>query len=276
MTLNHDELSADCGLYVLGALGDDERMRFEEHLRTCDECTTSVQQLRTVAGSLPYAVPLVEPRRELRHRVIEAASRARSPRIGNARIAFDRRAGAKPNRSVAALVGFMAAAASLVVAVGLGIRAANLQDRLRDTEVRLLEAIGRLDDAEQRLQASQRETTTIRRTLALLTSADTVEMRLAGQPPAPQASARAFLSRTRGVLFVGANLPQVPPGRTYQVWYLTRGAPVSAGLFKPDDQGTGTATFDVPNVPAFAGMAVSLEPDGGVPAPTGAIYLATQ
>jgi hypothetical protein len=45
---------------------------------------------------------------------------------------------------------------------------------------------------------------------------------------------------------------------------------------KPDTQGTAAATFDAPTIPAFAGMAVSLEPDGGVPAPTGAIYLATQ
>jgi anti-sigma-K factor RskA len=276
MTLDHDELSADCGLYVLGTLGTDERRHFEEHLRTCEECTASVRQLRTVAGSLPYAVPLIEPSADLRHRVIEAASRARSPRVRSAPIAFERRVEPKPNRSLPALVGFMAAAASLVVAVGFGIRASNLQNRLRDTEARMLEAIGRLDDAERRLQASQRETTTIRRTLALLTSADTVELRLVGQPPAPQASARAFLSRSRGVLFVGANLPQVPTGRTYQIWYLTRGAPLSAGLFKPDEQGNGTATLDVPNVPTFAGMAVSLEPEGGVPAPTGAIYLATQ
>ena len=276
MTLEHDELQADCGLYVLGALAVDERRRFEAHLPTCDECTTTVAQLRAVADALPYAVPFVEPSPGLRGRIIDAASRARSPRSVAAPIPFERHDRSRPTRSVASLVGFLAAAAMLVVAVGLGVRASNLQNQLRDTEARLTDTRNRLDDAEQRLGASQRETTTIRRTLALVTSADTVELRLAGQAPAPQASARAFLSRARGVLFVGTNLPQTPPGRTYQVWYLTRGAPVSAGLLTADAQGNGTATFDAANIPTFAGMAVSLEPDGGVPAPTGAIYLATQ
>jgi hypothetical protein len=47
-------------------------------------------------------------------------------------------------------------------------------------------------------------------------------------------------------------------------------------LVRPDAAGTATARFDVPAAAVLVGMAVSLEPDGGVPAPTGAIYLATQ
>ena len=50
-----------------------------------------------------------------------------------------------------------------------------------------------------------------------------------------------------------------------------------AGLIQPDGEGNATESFGVPaDLAAPAGMAVSLEPDGGVPAPTGAIYLATQ
>ena len=47
-----------------------------------------------------------------------------------------------------------------------------------------------------------------------------------------------------------------------------------AGLLKPDDTGRATAAFDTP--PAIGtptGLAVSIEPDGGVPAPTGDLYL---
>ena len=137
MTLGHDELQADCGLYVLGALAVDERRRFEAHLPTCDECTTTVAQLRAVADALPYAVPFVEPSPGLRGRIIDAASRARSPRSVAAPIPFERHDRSRPTRSVASLVGFLAAAAMLVVAVGLGVRASNLQNQLRDTEARL-------------------------------------------------------------------------------------------------------------------------------------------
>ena len=93
----------------------------------------------------------------------------------------------------------------------------------------------------------------------------------------PNARARAFLSRSRGLLFAATNLPAIPNDRTYQVWFLTPGAPVSAGLLRPDAQGNATVAFDVAaSVPNPTGMAVSLEPEGGVPAPTGAIYLVTQ
>jgi hypothetical protein len=162
------------------------------------------------------------------------------------------------------------------VAVGLGVRAVDLQYRLRDAELRLRNAVGQVNEFAGRLQTSQQETTTVRRMLALLTAADIVELRLAGQAPARQASARAFLSRSDGVLFAATNLPAIPSDRTYQVWYLTRGAPISAGLIKPNADGGATARFDLPNAAEPVGMAVSLEPDGGVPAPTGAIYLATQ
>jgi anti-sigma-K factor RskA len=275
MTPGHDELQADAGLYALGVLPSSDRSRFEDHLRTCDECTAAVRGFGVVVDALPYSVPLVDPPPALRSRIVAAASRERSPRIA-VPLQFEQAAPPKPPRRLAAFAGWLAAAASLAVAVGYGLHAADLESRLHDTELRLSAAIARLDESEQRLQASQREATSVRQTLALLTASDGVELRLAGQAPARQASARAFLSRSRGVLFAATNLPQIPADRTYQVWYLTSGAPVSAGLFKPDTQGAATATFDAPAVPAFAGMAVSLEPDGGVQAPTGAIYLATE
>jgi anti-sigma-K factor RskA len=275
MTTDHDELLADSGLYVLGVLHSGDRSRFEDHLRTCEECTAAVRGFRVVADALPYTVPLVDPPPALRSRIVAAASRERSPRIA-VPLQFEQSAPPKPPRRTATFAGWLAAAASLAVAVGYGLHAADLEARLHDTELRLTAAITRANDSEQRLQASQREATSVRQTLALLTASDGVELRFAGQAPAPQSSARAFLSRSRGVLFAATNLPQIPADRTYQLWYLTRGAPVSAGLFKPDTQGTAMATFDAPTIPVLAGMAVSLEPDGGVPAPTGAIYLATQ
>jgi anti-sigma-K factor RskA len=279
MTLDHEELQADTGLYVLGALPPIERTRIEEHLRSCHECAASVTAFRAVADSLAYSVTRVDPPPHLRDRILAAAVDARTPRIRLTTAGVEKRSRSTPptsSRTLVASLGWLAAAASLVAAVVFGMRAANLQSRLSDTELRLREAVNRLNEAGQQLQATQRDATAVGQRLALLTAADTVELRLAGQPPARQASARAFLSRSRGVLFAATNLPQVASGRTYQVWYLTRGAPVSAGLFKPDADGNATAIFDATTIPAFAGMAVSLEPDGGVPAPTGVIYLATQ
>lgn len=42
----------DDGAYVLGALAPSERLEFEKHLATCDECTRSVQELAGLPGLL--------------------------------------------------------------------------------------------------------------------------------------------------------------------------------------------------------------------------------
>ena len=82
-----------------------------------------------------------------------------------------------------------------------------------------------------------------------------MELRLAGQPPAPAARARAFLSRARGALFAATNLPAIPNDRTYQLWYLTPGAPVSAGLLRPDAQGNAIASrSSAASVPNSTGL----------------------
>ena len=279
MTTEQDPFRESSGAYVLDALDPAERLAFEAHLHECEECTAEVISLRAVSSALPYGVPQVDPPASLRDRVLAAAAETRKP---SSVVPFDRHRSepsqAQPLKARPTMwAGWIAAAAGIVVAVGVGMYAAQLSTRLDDTQQRLTDAVNRLQDAEQRLQAATRETTTVRASLALLTAPDLADLRLAGQAPAPNARARAFLSRSRGLLFAATNLPAIPNDRTYQVWFLTPGAPVSAGLLRPDAQGNATVAFDfAASVPNPTGIAVSLEPEGGVPAPTGAIYLVTQ
>ena len=80
---------------------------------------------------------------------------------------------------------------------------------------------------------------------------------------------------SRGLVFTASNLPAPPPGRAYQLWVLTRQpAPISAGMLTPDASGRVNVRFDTPiDLPAPVAMAVTLEPAGGVPSPTGDKYL---
>jgi anti-sigma-K factor RskA len=75
-----------------------------------------------------------------------------------------------------------------------------------------------------------------------------------------------------------SNLPPLPAGRTYQMWVLTaQPAPISAGLLKPDPNGRASAMFETPvDIAQPTAMAVTIEPEGGVPSPTGAMYLVGQ
>ena len=61
-------------------------------------------------------------------------------------------------------------------------------------------------------------------------------------------------------------LPAAPAGKTYQAWVITDNTPVSAGVFAPDRRSRRRS--DPQTVPAGAVVAVTIEPDGGVSAPT--------
>lgn len=70
------------------------------------------------------------------------------------------------------------------------------------------------------------------------------------------------------------NLPPPPAGHDYQLWVLDPAAeaPLNAGLIKT---GSASQKFEVRHVSvANPGFAVSLEPSGGRPAPTGSILFA--
>lgn len=58
------------------------------------------------------------------------------------------------------------------------------------------------------------------------------------------------------------------------MWVVTAQAPISAGLLATDPTGGGTQYYMTPpDIAPPVAVAVTLEPSGGVPAPTGERYL---
>jgi anti-sigma-K factor RskA len=230
----HDELKASAAGYVLGSLDAQERREFEAHLAGCAECAAEVASLRPVVSVLATAVPQVTPRAELRDRIIAGVGAGRD------------------RKSPAALV-WLPVAAAIVIAVGAGVYALRLQRQIGELQARF-------DQAQS--------------TTAVLAAPDLARIDLQGQAIAPDARARALWSRSRGLVFTAANLPLAPAGKAYQVWVVTAQAPISAGLLTTDPTGGGTQYYMTPpDIAPPLAVAVTLEPSGGVPAPTGERYL---
>ncbi len=123
--------------------------------------------------------------------------------------------------------------------------------------------------AEARESAQRAETVS-----AILAAPDLVRINLTGGV-IERSFAQLLWSRTRGLVLSASRLPPAPPQMTYQLWLLTNGAPVSAGLFVPDANGQATVVVDVPPRVAgpVIGAQVTTEPSAGSPAPSNRLLL---
>jgi anti-sigma-K factor RskA len=269
--VTHAELRERLEAYAIGALTVEEHRQVELHVGECPACRADLADLAVVQLALAKltaeATPGSQVRRSIMGRVESGARRS----SGGAPEATAGRRALSPAR---AWTGWLAAAASLTLAAFLGWDARRLRGQVSQLEDQLQIAREAAAAGERQLAslrgASERQLSA----LTVLTAPDVARIDLAGQPVAPSASARAFWSRARGMVFEASRLPPPPPGRTYQLWVVTANAPVSAGLIEPDPSGNVHAVIATPpDIPDPVAVAVTLEPAGGVPAPTGEKYL---
>jgi anti-sigma-K factor RskA len=257
---DHDAVRDQLPEYAIGALTGAERATVEAHVRDCAVCTAELATFLPLSGALAQIVAQHDPPAALRARVLGST--------GARVIAMPAR------RPAASWLPWLAAAAMLLVTIGVAGYAGSLRERVRALEAQLHDALLRVEDGERRVNVALRAAADAQTPLSILMAPDVRRIDLAGQPVAPAASARTFWSRSRGVVLTAANLPPLPAGRTYQLWFVTAQAPVSVGLLKPDAAGRATVVLaNATNLPDPAAVAVTIEPDGGVPAPTGDKYL---
>jgi len=257
--MTHDELRDLSGGYALGALSEADRRAFEAHVATCPECTEEVRGFAAVASGLAASVPQVDPPAALRDRVLRAAV-AGPPRAI---------AGEAPS-SRRGVFAFLSAAAALV-ALALGLYAQSLQQRIRVLEEELRLASARTADVQRQLVQYKVASDRASEIRAILAAPDLRRIDLAGQKAAPGASGRAFWSPTHGLVVAFDSLPPTAADRVYQLWVIPPGStvPISAGLLDLQPDGRAIA-LGAPGSAARVGtVAVTLEPAGGVPAPTG-------
>lgn len=244
----HEDLVAAVALGMpLGA----DRAELEAHLREgCPRCEELLADLRTAATALVAGTPPVAPPPDLREKILGSLGPARSP--------------AAPRSATAWRI--LAAAAALF-AIFVGLDDARLRRQREELKSQTSQLASRLQSAETEL--AQRVLRA-----RVLESDDVRMLVLGGKDPQPQARARVFWSeRARRGVLVADNLAPLPPDRQYELWVFVKGRPINAGVFDADPQGRAlfeSTDFPEPGVENFA---VTIEPRGGVPAPTGPIVL---
>jgi anti-sigma-K factor RskA len=258
----HEDVRGRLEEYALGQLAPAARVEVEEHVAGCAECTTEVRELRLVMEGLGRAVDPVPLPAGLKRRVLDALSREHGTVPGMRDQAATSRRVWNP---------WLAAAAVAILALGSLLVASLDRSRRALEEARLAqaEAAGLRD----RLEGFAGQTDLA---LSILTAGDMSRLELSGADAWSGSVARAYWSPTRGLLVVADRLPQPPPGRIYQVWVIGGTTPVSAGLLGSPQTGRGMLIVAPPSGVAGGPVTVAVtdEPPGGLPAPTGSIRLA--
>jgi anti-sigma-K factor RskA len=277
---DHEIWRERAAIYALDALTGEERREFETHLQSCLECAAELLTLRPAADALAQTVPQLDPRPELRDRVMSAVlgeKRSVMPAAAPAPSTPGTRLTTTPSP-----MRWMPVAAMLLLAVGLGVYANGLRGRVTRLESELDQARAqsaalqaRVGKTESTLASAQTQLTSAQSQLAVFAAPDSRRVALAAQKGAPEGvSGRADWSPSRGLALSVSNLPAPLAMRDYQVWLLTGGAPVSAGLLPKDAVDGRTVVFNAPvGAQAPIGFALSEEPEGGVPQPGTRIYL---
>ncbi len=168
-----------------------------------------------------------------------------------------------------------ALAASLVVAA-MGIAFAVSERRENGRLQAVIAQVSRqLADTRSQLEGTTTELARARFESEMLSAPDSRTADLTGTEVAGAARAKLVFSDTTGeAILVAAKLPPAPAGMAYQLWYIAGGKPLPGSVFTTDGSGRGELRSSIPPEGRRAEVfAVTLEPAGGLPAPSGEIYL---
>jgi anti-sigma-K factor RskA len=241
----HEQFAEDLALYALAALQGDERVALEQHLEGCAGCRRELEQLRGDMALMALSTAGPAPPVRARQRLLQA-------------VALEPRRAAAPARRVWwALVPWVAAAALAVGLFFLWLQNSNLQRQITSLQ----------SESARQLAELQRA----REVVSTLTATDAMRVTLVAAKTPPQPQGKAIYVRDRSsLIFLASNFQPLPPQKAYELWLIpTTGAPIPAGVFKPDAHGSAT----VINPPLPAGVeakafAITVEPESGSSAPT--------
>lgn len=233
------------GAYALHALPPEDAAAVEAYLAAYPDAAREAAGLKEAAAMLPYSVESATPNPALRLRLMAAVYQEA---LDETRPSASARPAPIPLRPRARVGGFfwpVAAAILLMFTVGFGGWSVTLRRDVRNKDQAL---------ATERAAAATLNTSAVQGTT----------------PGAPTRGEVIKLGSTQNAVLTISGLPPLAAGRVYQVWFISGSTPVGAGLFAPNPDGSWSGLV-TGNLASAQAIAISVEPTGGSPAPTGDI-----
>ena len=230
----HDDYKEMIPIHALSALDAADERALNEHLAECAECRRDLAEWEATAASLALSAKPMEPSPQVREKIL---TKIRSEKSTANVLPFP-----SPRRKL-----WVAIAAALFIALLVSLFVLWQQNR----------------ELRRQNQIAQ-----------VFTAPGSKLIALSGTTEAAGATAKLAYDPTGRAVLIASGLPHAPAGKEYQLWYIVDNKPLPGKTFAPDTSGNGTLEDEVPeSARRSAIFAITLEPAGGVRAPTGAIYL---
>lgn len=279
---NHERFKELIPIYTLGALDGDELREVEEHLKSgCGVCGELLQGQEQITSLIPYSVMTPSPSPRVKDRLFKKIKSSQEvgkrANVSNFWERFQpmwlRLGGAV---ALALLILF------LVTNLSLRNRLQNQQLEVSRLQNQATQQIENIESLKTSLANREAEMTNLKEQITrqtqvtqLLENPDVVVINMVGLKSDLKAHGRVLWDTKQNKAFFHVlNLPAIPSGKTYQLWVIADSTPKSAGIFKVNEKGDNFMKLEsLPGPTTLKAFAVTLEPDGGVPQPTGEMYL---
>lgn len=231
---------------ALSALDAEEARALDDHLDECAECRRELRDWEETAAAMAISTNPVEPSPKVREQLLtEIRKDLETPEMIPFRSA---------QRNLWTSFGSLGAMAAVVLVTALIVGLIVLWREYRS--------------AQEELARSQEF-------LQLVATPGARVTELSGVDLGAGATAKIVYDNSGHAMLMANKLPDVPEGKAYQLWFIVGNNPPMPGkTFVPDSAGKGMMKDEMPRAALRSAVfAITIEPAGGVSAPTGPIYL---
>jgi anti-sigma-K factor RskA len=246
----HEEWLERAEIYGLGALDGDELSQFEAHLTGCRVCEHHLNETRDTLTVFVRSLTPLTPPQQVKARLLHQINPEVAPSI---------------RESTRTRWFPWSISAGAFAAAGL-----------------LFMLTWNLYTTRQELQRLQKDVASIQAgsilhetSIQFLSDPHARSAHLKGLAPSPEAMGHLLWNPETGKgVLITMGLPKNTPDKVYELWAIAGEEPLPLGTFSVEDK--PHSLLKIPSLPqgkSFDKFAVTLEPAGGVPKPTGPMHL---
>jgi anti-sigma-K factor RskA len=259
----HEDYKEMLPALALSALDAEDARVLNQHLSECAECRRELADWENTAAAFALSANPAEPSPAVRERIMGAVRADKQSQQGSRVVPFPQ--SKRPMWTLFGSVGAIAAAFLCVVLIIWIIVLWQVNRSLRrDNEL-----------LSKQVESMYEETSRSNEFFTILSSPGAKLAQLQASARASGAFAQLAYDGNGRAMLLANGLPPSPSGKEYQLWFIVgKNPPIPGKTFVTNQVGRGELTDQVPQIAMESAVfAVTLEPAGGSPAPTGSIYL---